>query len=85
MHIVNVPISICDMHFSIIKSELILGISELTFLQEVSFIVRVNMKPGLYFSSQEPKAQGELIVWDLSMRPSMHASVRQSFRPHIQT
>ena len=73
--------SICDMHFSIMKSDLILGISdkilkvfsaklfflnsarsqiplfanrkknlvriELTFLQEVSFIVRVNMKPCL--------------------------------------
>ena len=62
--------STCDMHFSIVKSELILGISvflssarhqipyalfankkkdlvriELTFLQEVSIIVRVNMKP----------------------------------------
>ena len=65
---------ICDMHFDIMKSELILGISvrffkflainysssmiplfankkkdlfriKLTFLQEVSIIVRVNMKP----------------------------------------
>ena len=26
------------------------------------------------FSSPEPKAQGELIVWDSSGRPSVHAS-----------
>ena len=29
------------------------------------------------FSSPEPKAQGELIVWDLSRRPSV--------RPHFKT
>ena len=29
------------------------------------------------FSSPEPKAQGELIVWDSSRRPSV--------RPHFQT
>ena len=29
------------------------------------------------FTSPEPKAQGELIVWDLSRRPSV--------RPHFQT
>ena len=27
-----------------------------------------------YFSSPEPKAQGELIVWDSSRRPSVRAS-----------
>ena len=30
------------------------------------------------FSSPEPKALGELIVWDLSLRPSVHPSVRPS-------
>ena len=30
------------------------------------------------FSSPEPKAQGELIVWDSSGRPSVRASVRAS-------
>ena len=30
------------------------------------------------FSSPEPKAQGELIVWDSSRRPSVRASVRVS-------
>ena len=34
-----------------------------------------------FFSSPEPKAQGELIVWDSSRRLSVHASVR----PHFQT
>ena len=33
------------------------------------------------FSSPEPKAQGELIVWDSIRR----ASVRPSVRPHFQT
>ena len=28
------------------------------------------------FSSPEPKAQGELIVWDSSQRPSVRVSVR---------
>ena len=28
----------------------------------------------LVFSSLEPKAQGELIVWDSSRRPAVHAS-----------
>ena len=32
------------------------------------------------FSSPEPKAQGELIVWDSSRRPSV---VRASVRPHL--
>ena len=32
----------------------------------------------LVFSSPEPKAQGELIVWDLSQRPSVRACVRAS-------
>ena len=30
------------------------------------------------FSSPEPKAQGELIVWDSSRRPSVRLSVRAS-------
>ena len=30
------------------------------------------------FSSPEPKAQGELIVWDSSRRPSVRACVRAS-------
>ena len=30
------------------------------------------------FSTPEPKAQGELIVWDSSRRPSVRASVRAS-------
>ena len=30
------------------------------------------------FSSPEPKAQGELIVWDSSWRPSVRPSVRAS-------
>ena len=33
------------------------------------------------FSSPEPKARGEIIVWDSSRRPS----VRPSVRPHFQT
>ena len=31
-----------------------------------------------FFSSPEPKAQGELIVWDLSRRPSVRPCVRAS-------
>ena len=31
----------------------------------------------MLFSSPEPKAQGELIIWDSSWRPSVH--------PHFQT
>ena len=38
-----------------------------------------NMTP--VFSSPEPKAQGELIVWDSSRRLSVRACVR----PHFQT
>ena len=37
----------------------------------------MGFMPGyLIISSPEPKAQGELIVWDLSRRPSMSPSVR---------
>ena len=32
----------------------------------------------MIFSSPEPKAQGELIVWDSSRRPSVSPSVRPS-------
>ena len=32
----------------------------------------------IFFSSPEPKAQGELIVWDSSRRPTVRASVRVS-------
>ena len=35
----------------------------------------------IFVCSPEPKAQGELIVWDSSRRPS----VRPSVRPHFQT
>ena len=37
----------------------------------------ISSGPAL-FSSPEPKAQGELIVWDPSRRPSVRASVRAS-------
>ena len=37
--------------------------------------------PPLIFSSPEPKAQVELIVWDSSRRPSVHPSVSPSVRP----
>ena len=33
---------------------------------------------GLFFSTSEWKAQGELIVWDLSQRPSVRQFVRPS-------
>ena len=39
----------------------------------------------LFFSSPEPKAHGELIVYQSSRRPSVHPSVRPSVRPHFQT
>ena len=32
----------------------------------------------MFFSSPEPKAQSELIIWDSSRRPCVHASVRAS-------
>ena len=39
-------------------------------------VVRSNPSPPPVFSSPEPKAQVELIVWDSSRRPSVRASVR---------
>ena len=33
-----------------------------------------------FFSSPEPKAQGELIVWDSSRRPCVRPSVRSHFQ-----
>ena len=36
------------------------------------------MQDKLVISSPEPKAQGELIVWDSSQRPCMCPSVRPS-------
>ena len=45
-----------------------------------SFGWRVIAPIEWFFSSQEPKAQGELIVWDSSRRPC----VRPSVRPHFQ-
>ena len=36
-----------------------------------------------FFSSPEPKAQGELIVWDSSRRPSVRDSVRPSTLSNI--
>ena len=46
------------------------------------FCRRFRLMQKLYslFSSPEPKAQGELIVWDLSRRPCVHACVRASMR-----
>ena len=38
---------------------------------------------GLIFSSPEPKAHGELIVYQLSRRPSVRPSVHPSVRPHF--
>ena len=34
----------------------------------------ICFEPTTIFSSPEPKAQGELIVWDSSRRPSVRAS-----------
>ena len=54
-------------------------------LESLGFInVWLNQGVGninRFISSPEPKAQGELIVWDSSRRPSVRASVR----PHFQT
>ena len=63
-----------------------LGISSLA-----SVVLAVFLSPGLYlkltvkvqnktiiFSSPEPKAQGELIVWDSSQRPCVRPCVRAS-------
>ena len=40
-----------------------------------------RLAEGRIFSSPEPKAHGEIIVWDSSRRPC----VRPSVRPHFQT
>ena len=50
------------------------------FLKEATkFVIAIFFKflnGTLIFSSPEPKAQGELIVWDSSRRPSVSLSVR---------
>ena len=38
-----------------------------------------------FFSSPEPKAHGELIVYRSIRRPSVRSSVRASVRKHFQT
>ena len=40
----------------------------------------LKMQKSTYFSSPEPKAQSELIVWDSSRHTSVRASVRLSVR-----
>ena len=37
-------------------------------------VCQCAMHVVVFFSSPEPKAQGELIVWDSSRRPSVRAS-----------
>ena len=38
-----------------------------------------------FISSPEPKAQGELIVWDSSRLPCVRPCILASVRPHFQT
>ena len=45
------------------------------YIQSDRLDVRMHSFIDLIFSLPEPKAQGELIVWDSSRRPSVRASV----------
>ena len=70
-------------------NSLLRKVAEVTVLQqkldkkaEAAALMVINTR---IFSSPEPKAQGELIVWDSSWRPCVCASVHPCVRPHFQT
>ena len=47
------------------------------------YLVKLELIGVHIFSSPEPKAHGELIVYQSSRRPSVRPSVRASVRPHF--